>query len=512
MLKRRRRMLASFISILSFLLVLGLIAAIVLFSISSRFWYIASIIFSAFYVIQLCFGFHIFFSKRIYEVKSSWLLVLLIPIIGLFTFLMFGTIPFKLLSNDELKDAKKDFMKKHDYEYTMKCIKKGNDKNIQAIYEIQGNPIYEKNDIIFLDRVLFLEKLIEIIRKAKECIYIQYYIIADSAFLRVIINELVKKARKGIKIKLMIDYAGSNNRYPKKLFKELEKEGIETSIFNPPMITKFMSMINFRSHRKSVCVDNKYCVTGGSNIGDEYINLRKKYFNWNDTNFYLEGEIVNSINLNFLYDWYFNSNKRRKSKEKLYDELSSLKIYKSNNNVKISSVDSEPYLEYKMLANTLISYISSAKENINILTPYFALNNSIIDILNYKAMSGVNVNIVLPRRPDNKNFIIDANMSMFQKMSKNIHIFLYDGFIHSKAMIIDDKVFVGTNNFDYRSLIINFETMFIIDDKSTSVKFNSMIENIKSESILIDHLNEYKKSNIFKKVKMKFINIIYPLI
>lgn len=511
MLQRRRKILVTLLSIFSLLFLMLILIFIVLFSMSKNLWYIAPIIITSIYLIQLCFGIWIFFSKRIMEVKASWNLVLLIPIFGIFIFLMFGTIPFKLMTIDETKQSKKMLFSKQDYTFTKKFINEHKDEKISAIYNIQGNPIYENNNIVFLDNYDLLKQSLEIIQKAKEFINVQYYIIAESLYLKTIVNSLIKKKREGIQVKFMYDYVGSHSRFSKKMIKKMKDEGIEVAVFNPPMLTKFMSMINFRSHRKSIIVDNKYCVTGGSNIGDEYINIRKKYCNWNDTNFYLEGEIVNSLNLTFIYDWFYNSTNRNQIK-KIYEELDKLKIHKSNEKVKIITVDSEPYSEYKMMTNLILSSIANAKEKICIVTPYFALNNSIIDILNYKALLGLDVILVIPRRPDNKPFIIEANMSMFPKLSEKINVYLYDGFIHSKTMIIDNDIFVGTNNMDYRSLIINFETMFIIKDKNIYHKFSNYLNDIISCSIKPNFKEIYNSQPWYKKIKMKFINVIYPLI
>lgn len=512
MLKRSRRFLVTLLSIFSLLIILFLITIIVLFSMSKKFWYISPIIIFSICIVQLFFGIWIFFSKRIMEVKASWNLVLLIPIFGIFIYLIFGTIPFKLLSHEKIKESKSAILKKHDYHFTEKYLDETNDQNIRFLYNTQGNPLYLNNDILFLENYDFLNKSLEIINNAKESINIQYYIIADSSFLKVIINALVKKRREGVKIKFMYDYVGSHNRFPKKMIKEMINEGIEVAVFNPPIFTKLISMINFRSHRKGIIVDNKYCLTGGSNIADEYLNIRKKYFNWNDTNFLIEGEIVNSINLTFLYDWYFNSNKR-KDKGNIVNDLKELKIHKSNNEIKMINIDAEPYSEYKVMLNTILSWISKATNNITIVTPYFALNNSIIDMLNYKSLSGIKVNIVIPGRPDNKSFIIEANKSMFPKLSDNINVYLYDGFIHTKAMLIDNDIFVGTNNMDYRSLIINFETMFLIRDNNTYKKFNDYIQNIIiNNSLKINIRDIYNNDHWYKKLKMKLINIIYPLI
>jgi cardiolipin synthase len=62
------------------------------------------------------------------------------------------------------------------------------------------------------------------------------------------------------------------------MINELKKNGIEIAIFNPKGINMFKGLTNFRSHRKAIIVDNEIAIYGGSNFGDEYLNMSKKTF------------------------------------------------------------------------------------------------------------------------------------------------------------------------------------------------------------------------------------------
>ena len=59
--------------------------------------------------------------------------------------------------------------------------------------------------------------------KSKETIDIGFYILTMHFWLKVITNELVKKAKEGVVIKVMFDYIGSRNKYSNKFISTLKK-------------------------------------------------------------------------------------------------------------------------------------------------------------------------------------------------------------------------------------------------------------------------------------------------
>ena len=376
-----------------------------------------------------------------------------------------------------------------------------------------NSPIYENNNIEVIDQSDLFKKTIEVIRNAKEFIHIQFYIISDCLWFYLLMSELVKKADEGIKIRFMYDWAGSHKRFNKSNLNYLEKHGIEVEQFNPQSFNKYTSITNFRSHRKSVIVDNKYCITGGSNIGDEYLNLKKNYDNWKDLNFIIEGEIVNSINLRFCNDWinYTNFKKRKNSDINFFKNFT---IHKAKGKDVCQIINSSPEFDLYVYKEMLMSKISLAKKTIWIFTPYLLIPDEIINNLLVASYRGVDVRIMVPHYPDDKKFILTSNRSSYKKLIKaNIRIYEYYGFLHSKAVIIDDdQSLIGTNNLDYRSLVINFETSISVISEEFNKKMKTIFLEDQKNSRLISlyYLNE--QFNMRQKIFNSFISIIHPLL
>jgi cardiolipin synthase len=160
-----------------------------------------------------------------------------------------------------------------------------------------------------------------------------------------------------------------------------------------------------------------------------------------------------------------------------------------------------------------VDLINNAKKSIKIVTPYFLPPEEIINALVLANIKGVEVQIILPSKRDDHDFILLMNRNSYSKfyLSEKFKIYEYCGFIHSKLLIIDDEVlYTGSSNIDYRSLIINFEDSMIIKSKDvvrrTKVLFDEFIDCSKNV------IYEKRVLSFANKVKIAMMNMYKPLL
>ncbi|XZR52682.1 MAG: phospholipase D-like domain-containing protein [Candidatus Carsonella ruddii] len=136
-----------------------------------------------------------------------------------------------------------------------------------------------------------------------------------------------------------------------------------------------------------------------------------------------------------------------------------------------------------------------------IMSPYIILDIKIINIIKILIKKNVEIFFLLSYKTD--NFFIQFSSLIFFKFLINFKIkilFLELGFYHRKIYIIDKKyVFFGSMNFDIRSIYINEECLFIINDEFFLYKINI---NIKKN--FFPKFINYKKT----KILIKFIYIV----
>jgi cardiolipin synthase A/B len=96
---------------------------------------------------------------------------------------------------------------------------------------------------------------------------------------------------------------------------------------------------------------------------------------------------------------------------------------------------------------------------VQVVTPYFLPDSTLITALNLAALRGVRVDVILPAK-SNLKFVDWASRALWwQLLERGCRIWLTPPpFDHSKLMIVDGHwVLLGSANWDARSLRLNFE-------------------------------------------------------
>jgi len=99
-------------------------------------------------------------------------------------------------------------------------------------------------------------------------------------------------------------------------------------------------------------------------------------------------------------------------------------------------------------------------------TPYFIPDDSMLTALKMAAMSGVDVRVMVPGRPDHLMVFWATHSYLGELLKSGVRCFLYEkGFMHAKTMVVDTQLSsVGTANVDIRSFKLNFETNAFLYD------------------------------------------------
>ena len=351
------------------------------------------------------------------------------------------------------------------------------------------------------------DKLYEDIKNAQKSINISYYIIRKDFYGKQFLNLLIEKAKEGVEVRLIFDHIGSKIA-SKKFFKPLIQAGGKVEIFFPSRI--FLKLyINHRNHRKMVIIDGKIGYLGGMNIGKEYVGGDKRITPWADRHLRIIGNSVNSIQLQFFLDYLFVS------KEKIdFEDLNIVSKFfnvDANQGDKIIQiVASGPDYKESNIRNSYLKMINNAKESIIIETPYLIPDESILTALKLAADSGVKIKIIIPGVPDKKAVYL-ATLSYARELKdKGIEIYKYNGFMHSKLMIVDDDIVnIGSANMDRRSFNLNFEINSIIYDKEFNKRNRKIVEEEIRNSVL---LSNEKRIGLVSKCLERIVRLFAPII
>ena len=419
-------------------------------------------------VLNIIFSLSLIFIERKDPTTTwAWLLILLVlPGVGFVLYLMFGQnlSRQKIFKDKIISDEKKRMASNQDEKLFSKHS--GGDKfsDLQRMNFNNSGSKYTVNNAVdvYVNGEDKFKQLIEDIKNAKSYIHVEYYIFKKDIIGKRIIDELTKKAKEGLEVRLLVDAMGSRS-LTKKTLKHYIEAGGKFSLFFPGILPHVNTRINYRNHRKIVVIDGVYGYVGGFNVGKEYINQDPEFGFWRDTHVRIKGDAVNDLNERFLLDWCYASEENIKDFDKYMNECKD-----QCGDVSMQIVTSGPDHKEEYIKNAYIKIINNAKKNVYLETPYFVPDAPVLEALRISALSGVDVRIIIPGKADHFFMKWAASSYIGELLDAGVRVYSYNnGFIHAKTIVSDSGVMsIGTANMDIRSFKLNFEVnAFIYDDR-----------------------------------------------
>ena len=304
------------------------------------------------------------------------------------------------------------------------------------------------------------DALFATIDAAENTLDILFYIVAKDAAGQDFVERLTAKARAGVKVRLNLDRLGSLSR-PREVLKTLQGAGGEVRYFSPLIHPPDNGHLNLRNHRKLVIADRSRVWSGGRNVGSHYLGPGKE--TWTDLSFCVSGPTVQHFIDVFASDWDVTG-------KAVSGDLRRPNCHYSKGDTVLQVVPAGPDEPRDILYMALTTMIHSAQKRVWVSTPYFVPTESLQLALAAAAQKGLDVRIMVPQKSNQvtTDFARGPYLRDLQGLGANI-LRHQGGMLHAKAGLIDDTGWVGSANFDVRSLLLNFElAMFCHDPGSTS--------------------------------------------
>lgn len=482
------------------LLQIGLLLTLYLGFLGSFVWYQLA----AFILSFLC-CLRVLSSGKTGQTKTVWILFLLL-------FYMFGFIAY-VLSDETVcfgwakRRYKKIFnrtllldLEYHEVYGIPECVK----TDAEYLWNTGRFTAYTNSQVKYYPSGAgFFDDVLESLKGAKEFIFIEFFIVADGVLLNRFYDVLSKKVAEGVDIRFICDGMGSHRTLSLKSRKRLKKAGIKLKFFNR-IVPLFTFALNLRDHRKIVVVDGKVAYTGGCNLADEYVNEKRMHGYWKDAGLKIEGEAVRGLSLTFLRQWEFVT-------KKVEDYGPFLKTQPvEGDSAVIPYVDGKDY-KHNICKGVFENIIAGANQKLYVMTPYFVPDEDTVNLLAHKALSGVDVRILLPEVPD-KSYVYYVTVDNAERLL-NCGVKVYKmrrAFVHSKVMLSENCATVGSANMDLRSYYNQFENMVYFNDKTALREVEQDFEKMffVSEEITAENATSKK---LISKLIAAALRIFSPL-
>ncbi|WP_296557339.1 cardiolipin synthase [uncultured Acetobacterium sp.] len=452
---------------------------------------------------------NIVYRKKTAAYKISWIIfVLILPAVGIVLYFIWGRhrVPKKFQKRWDIVNQRTFLTIPQNQAVFESIDDKGIKKQVELVHRLGDLPVWNntKSKYLKLGEEMHRANL-QAIKSAERFIFLEYFIVTGGKMYDELMAALYEKAAAGVEIRMMVDEMGSLSTLPKDFYKNCAAHQINSIPYNPlsPSLFKFIS---FRDHRKMTIVDGRVAITGGINIGDEYINEKVRFGHWKDMAIRLEGEAVFSLTTMFINMWDYSTG-----------EVSQLEDFKATTAPVAANELVMPFCDGPMnprnpAANIYMKIFANAKDYLYITTPYLILDTDLTNCILLAARSGVDVRIITPGIPDKKLVYATTRAFYGDLLAEGVRIYEYaPGFVHGKVMVTDDQVaIVGSINMDYRSLIWNYECGTWISGSQTVLDIKADLLECIAVSREVCYA-EWEKISFVKKVGQAVLRIMAPL-
>lgn len=348
------------------------------------------------------------------------------------------------------------------------------DRHLAVEEALAGNPLSLGNKALLLeDGPATYASMLAAIAAARHHVHMETYIFDGDETGRRFADALMRKARSGVKVRLVFDAVGSM-RTPREFFREMVDAGVEVFEFNPAGPAAVLTLgaaLNRRNHRKITIVDGRIAFLGGINISGVYSSGAGRTGRapearhepederpWRDTHVRIEGPVVADFQRSFLKMWGQLSKAPPLADKALFPPLAKQGPHA------VRAVEGWVSEGANPLYVTLISAIESAETEVRITTAYFVPHEELLAALKAAVRRGVDVKLLLPGRTDHW-LVFHAGRSYYEELLEaGVQIFERESrLLHSKTAIVDGVwSTVGSTNLDWRSLIHNDEINAVV--------------------------------------------------
>ena len=296
------------------------------------------------------------------------------------------------------------------------------------------------------------------IRGAKRSICLESYIYWKGDVGRRFAEALAERARAGVKVLVLLDWAGSH-KMDQDTLNEMGRAGAVVVKYHRPQWYR-LKTLNHRTHRKILVVDGTVGFTGGVGIADEWSGNAQDENHWRDTHFRVEGPVVAQLQGAFADNWTQATGGVLHGDE-YFPELHPAgampaQMFKSS----IEGGAESMQLMYLLT-------IAAASKSIDLSMAYFLPDDHTMDHIVQALRRGVRVRVILPGDHNDSVLVRAASRGAYGRiLEAGGEIYEYQPtMFHCKVLVVDGRwVSVGSTNFDSRSFRLNDEANLNVYD------------------------------------------------
>lgn len=329
----------------------------------------------------------------------------------------------------------------------------------QAFSRAAGAPLIPGNSVRLLkDATENYPAWLEAISGARQRIHFESYFIEDDRTGEVFAEALIRKAREGVRVRLVYDWLGSFGKASGRFWQRMREAGIEVRSFNPPRFDSPLGWLS-RDHRKMLVVDGRVGFVSGLCVGAAWEGEPEKGIApWRDTGVEIRGPAVVEVERAFAEIWQLMGPPIPES------DLDCRECAAEEGDVALRVVATVPATAGMLRLDQLMAAL--ARKRIWITDAYYGGLSIYVQALRAAARAGVDVRLLLPNTTDLPLLQPLSRAGYRPLLEAGVRIFEWKGpMLHAKTAVTDGRwARVGSTNLNIASWLGNCELDVVIED------------------------------------------------
>ncbi len=324
-----------------------------------------------------------------------------------------------------------------------------------------------------------LDALLALVGRARHRLRLFYYIFADDEAGMAVREALIDACNRGVAVTLIVDAFGSAET-PSAFFQPLIEAGARFGLFGARRSTRYL----IRNHQKMAIADGDRAMIGGFNCSRDYFIYPSDASGWSDLGLLVEGPLARD-----LERWYDHMAAWALGTRQTFRQLRALVRRWVPSEASAIWLMGGPTRRLNAWAKRIkkdMEAVAVAGGRADIAAAYFSPGSGMLRRLTDIACDG-HTRLILAGKSDN-SATIGAARHLFARMLRagvEIREFMPCK-LHMKLYVLDDIVYVGSANFDKRSLFLNLEVMLRVRDVRFAAECRALLDGMAEESRLID--------------------------
>ncbi|MFC3023527.1 cardiolipin synthase [Vibrio zhugei] len=455
-------------------------------------------------------------KRKAVSVSLSWLMIIyIVPVVGVVCYFLFGELnlgrkraerakemfaPFEIWfrSLNDCQAHRPQSMRAHILKIDELCNYR------MGIPALSGNSLSLKStpsDIF--------HSILRDIELAEHSINMVFYIWHPGGYADAVGSALIRAAKRGVDVKLLLDSAGSARFFRSHWHSMMQQSGIrviEVMKVSPWRI--FFARLDLRQHRKLIVIDDSVAYTGSMNLVDPaFFEKSAQVGQWVDVMVRITGPSVNVLACIFAWDWELETGERS------FPHIPECALESQEAYLPVQVVPSGPGMPEYLISQVLTLAIHQAQSSLCITSPYFVPSSDLVYALKLTAQRGVKVDIIIPKFNDSMLVKWASRAYYSELMSAGIRIHEFEGgLLHTKSVVIDEAFcLIGTVNIDMRSLWLNFEVTLAVDDETFTHTLSQQQQEYIRQSHMID-ADLWAQRSLWQRFMERLFYLCSPLL